>query len=181
MTTSIESMIEKHTSMMLAGEFEPPEGQCPCCSGKPSTYRLHECRKRSYRYIVRDLVKVTLTLLARWRCPLCNDTFTEHPSFSIPHKRFTRPDIGRLCRKYIEDDRQSYATTVTFKGVSIGYLDEGEVCANRFLQSSTIWRWIKHLCEVFAITATERLKIKKALRIHVSVIYPRFASDSGCI
>jgi len=142
MSNLIESLIQRHTDSIVAGNISAPAGLCPQCSKKPETYKLHECRKRFFRYVVENFVKIALTLLARWKCPICQETFTEYPEFALPHKRYVKADIKRFSKKYIKDEQQTYATAVKHDDGTIGYQQNNNEPVERLLNPATPWRWI---------------------------------------
>ncbi|MDM8537717.1 DUF6431 domain-containing protein [Desulfobacterales bacterium HSG17] len=145
MDIPIESIIQEHTEGIFAGKFSPPQKLCPKCFQQPETFKLHECKKRSFRYVIENIVKTTITLLLRWKCQLCRSTFIEYPEFALPHKRYVQPDIERFCKKYIMDETQTYQKVVTHKNGTIGYHEEGDKHIDQFLFPSTSWRWIEWL------------------------------------
>lgn len=145
MPIPIETAIQQHTDIIISGKISSPEGCCPRCFTQPKFFKLHECRKRYFRYTVGCFVKVILTLLARWRCSECGKTFTVYPSFALPHKRYVLVDIQRLSNKYLEDEQQTFNTAVTYNGSSIGYEEKDGENVDHFLAPSTLWRWIQGL------------------------------------
>jgi hypothetical protein len=148
MPMSIQKVIQQYTDSIISGRIPGPQGSCPICLTHPRVFKLHECRKRSFRYIVGNMVKDIITLLPRWKCTECGKTFTVYPSFAIPHKRYVWTDIRRLTRRYIEDESQTYCTTVTHQDAPIGYQEEDNKNVDRFLDPSTVWRWISWLGNV---------------------------------
>lgn len=121
MRIPIEIAIQQHTDAIISGKISSPEGCRPRCFTQPNSFKLHECRKRYFRYTIGCFVEVILTLLARWRCSECGKTFTAYPSFASPHKRYILDDIQRLGNKRLENERQTFNTAVTYNGSSIGY------------------------------------------------------------
>ena len=142
MPIPIEISIRQHTDAIISGKIPKPEKCCPRCFSKPEAFKLHECRKRAFRYIAGNFVKVLITLLARWKCAECGKTFTFYPPFAAPHKRYTINDILNLRNKYIEDEQQTFYTAVTHEGSPIGYREENEKNVDHFLSPSTLYRWI---------------------------------------
>jgi hypothetical protein len=57
-----------------------------CCAicGKSAGFAPHELRSRQLRYMVGTAVICACIVLARWRCILCNRTFTDYPDFRTP-------------------------------------------------------------------------------------------------
>ena len=143
MQVPIKAIIQQHTNKITSGKIPRPQGCCPRCFSQPKTFKLHECRKRSFRYLAGSFVRIIMTLLARWKCVECGKTFTAYPPFVCPHKRYALDDILRLSSKYIQDEQQTYYTAVTHEGSSIGYEEENNQYVDHFLAPSTLWRWIR--------------------------------------
>ena len=144
MSIQIEAAIQRHTDAVISGKIPVPQKRCPHCLTKDN-FRLHECRRRSFRYIIGSTVKVTLTLLPRWKCEVCQKTFTAYPPFAVPHKRFVLSDIEKLCQRYLKDRQETYYSTVSNEGSPIGYDEGTDSEVNHFLAPSTLWRWISWL------------------------------------
>ena len=53
-------------------------------------------------------VETIACTLVRWRCPVCQRTFTEYPFFAAPHKRYLRSQMMVRALQYVEDDAVSY-------------------------------------------------------------------------
>ena len=160
MSHPIQSLIQAHTDKIVSGNIVPPEGACPRCSKMPETYKLHECRKRFFRFVVKNFVRIALTLLVRWKCPLCRETFTQYPGFALPHKRYVKSDIRGLSKNYVEDEKQTYASVVTHNNGTIGYQRDDNRPVDRFLNPTTPWRWITWL----GCIANEPLKKRSELQ-----------------
>ena len=141
----IEMEIQQHTASVKSCMIDPPQGRCPKCSEKPATFKRHDCRVRFFRFIVECFVHVIKSLLVRWRCPICGRTFTDYPSFALPHKRYVLMDIERLSRDYVEDEQQTYRKVVSDQDMPIGYQGCDNEIDERFLVPSTPWRWISSL------------------------------------
>jgi hypothetical protein len=140
----VEEVIRKHTDSITSGRIQSPRGSCPKCSESPDTYKLHECRKRSFRFIFGCFVRKVISLLARWKCPICGHTFTEYPEFALPYKRYVVMDIDRLGENYLENSH-SYQDTVSCEEGAIGYEQEDGEIDERQLSPSTPWRWLSFL------------------------------------
>lgn len=142
----IQEVITNHTNSIIKGHFSSPDIICQCCHQKPKFFKLHESRKRQFRLVVENIVKTTVSFLLRWRCLLCNKTFTEYPSFAVPHKRFVLTDINRLGQKYLSNDTLGYRGVVKENGVNIGYPDSNGLC-EQFVSHSTVWRFMIYLAD----------------------------------
>lgn len=143
----IQDMIARHTDAIIRGDIRSPDIVCRSCHQKPAFFKLHESRKRQFRLIVEDIVTVTMSFLLRWRCLLCRATFTEYPSFAVPHKRFVLTDIITLGQRYLEHESSSYRHVVLHGGANIGYPDAGGLC-DRFLSHSSVWRYMFFLSDM---------------------------------
>lgn len=136
-----EDIINKHTDDVKKCRVKAPEGPCPLCLEQPDSYKRHDYRKRKFRLVSGDFVKIITSFLIRWKCPICRKPFTDYPSFAIPYKRFTLPDMLILSQKYINHEKLTYRKTVIQNRIKIGYEDY-DTC---FLSHSSIWRWIEFL------------------------------------
>ncbi|ETR70164.1 MAG: hypothetical protein OMM_03441 [Candidatus Magnetoglobus multicellularis str. Araruama] len=141
MKSKIEEIIKKHTDSIISGNFSPPEGPCPKCLENPEHFTLHERKKRNFRYICESLIYTVLSLLTRWKCPICKCTFTDYPSFALPFKRYVMIDIERLTNEYINNN-QTYEQTISHDGLTIAYNEQEGVIDERKLSKTTIWRWV---------------------------------------
>ncbi len=147
-STSIEELIQKYTDSITEGSFRMPTGYCRNCLRKPVSYKLHECRKRYFRFVVEDIVKVLISFLLRWKCPICKSTFTDYPPFIIPYKRFILADISRFSQAYLENEKVSYRDTIRHNGSDIGYENNSTGFCDRFLSHSTVWRFIIYMNKI---------------------------------
>jgi hypothetical protein len=140
----VEEIIRKHTDSIISGNIRPPLGSCPRCFESPDTYKLHECRKRSFHFIIGSFVRIVLSLLIRWKCPICGHTFTEYPAFASPYKRYVLMDIERLSEDYLENEK-TYQQMVSCEDGAIGYEQKDGKIDDRQLSPSTPWRWLDFL------------------------------------
>lgn len=147
----IQEMISNHTNSIVKGYFSSPDVACQRCQQKPEAFKLHESRKRQFRMIVENIVKVTVSFLLRWKCIDCGATFTEYPSFALPYKRFVLTDINRLSHKYLSIDTLSYRGVVKENGVDIAYLDSHDLC-KQFVSHSSVWRFMTYLADRWQTT-----------------------------
>jgi len=145
---NVQEMIANHTSSIISGNISSPDIVCRNCYQKPDYFKLHESRKREFRIVVKDIVEVTMSFLLRWRCLLCDTTFTEYPPFALPHKRFVLTDIKRFGQKYLGNDDVSYRNAAMNDGANIGYPDENGLC-NNFLSHTSIWRFMTYLANIY--------------------------------
>lgn len=144
MPIQVEISIQQHTESIISGDIPKPQKCCPGCFSKPEIFKLHECRKRAFRCVAGNFVKVLITFLPRWKCTNCGKTFTSYPAFAVPYKRYTINDILNFKNILIENDQQSLNKAVTHKGSPIGYKEENEKNVDHFLAPSTLWRWLHY-------------------------------------
>lgn len=183
----IEEKIKNYTSSIEGGHFNMPTHDCRICHGKAEHYILHECRKRQLRVVHKDIIKVIMTFLLRWKCPLCQCTFTDYPPFIIPHKRFALFDMCQLSQKYLESETTSYRSTVKQGLSDIGYIDAATGLCERFLSHSTIYRFIGYIAKLcpsfyvsrFSISSRKyRSVARKSILIRALSVIKHFVKKS---
>ena len=79
---TIEQEIKSHTQRVEAGERPCHYAACPGCDGK-GPFRLHDCRRRTWRLVVDGCVQVVRSWILRWKCPGCGKRFTDYPPFCV--------------------------------------------------------------------------------------------------
>ena len=80
MTT--EQEIKDHTQKLESGERLCYCEACPLCTAEGS-FKVHECRRRSFRIVVENCVRVFRSWILRLKCPCCHRTFTDYPPFRL--------------------------------------------------------------------------------------------------
>lgn len=153
----IEEIIGKHTASILSASIQSPQRSCPHCFETPGIFKLHESRKRGFRFIVGRFVRIVISLLIRWKCPICGRTFTEYPGFALPYKRYVLMDIEGLSEDYLENEK-TCQQTVSCEGEAIGYEERDGKIDERQLSASTPWRWLGFLGSMKK-TLTETLNL----------------------
>ena len=138
MVEGIEQRIKSYHEEVTSGKRAMPVGPCAKCLQQPAFFTLHDGRQRSFRWVLCGIVRVFMTILLRWKCPLCAGTFTDYPCFAVPYKRYVRDDLERLSARYVEQDKASYRSVVRSGGLATGYEDHAE----RQLEHSTVWKWL---------------------------------------
>lgn len=114
---------------------------CPCCFSEQATFKQHDSRARELRYVVTFWVKTFLLTLFRWKCSVCNATFTVYPRFLLPYKRFITPSMLSLCQNYLRVGEASYRD-IAYPGKSqYAYENNG----SRELSHVSVWNWFKGL------------------------------------
>jgi len=144
--TSMEKIIKEYNEKILSGRINPPEGSCVRCGGNPGYYKLHERRRRGFRYIEGCEVKLVDSYLVRWKCPFCGRTFTGYPYWACPFKRYVLLDIENLSANYLERESATYSKVVgeplkpmwyaTRHRIVDGSIEHGSLFA------STLWHWV---------------------------------------
>lgn len=124
-------------------------GQCPKCLAEadgPAFFSRHEARPRTYLVIVERLVHTIVSLITRWKCPICRGTFTLYPPFALPRKRYVRQAVLERAQRYVELDRATYRNSVEENGLPI-CRDSGDErrINDRCLAHTTLYRWITTL------------------------------------
>ena len=92
---------------------------CTRCGKSPGEFKIHDRRKRIFLVIVGQLVQKIITILFRWKCPLCGETFTLYPDFALPNKRYVREDIFKRSLCFVENENMSYRQVVKDAGKAI--------------------------------------------------------------
>jgi transposase-like protein len=146
MIPNIEEEIKRHTEEVRRGKLSPENRQCPYCKGRPQFFSIHEKRERQFLVFVVEVVKKIVSLLIRWKCPLCKRKFTEYPEFAMPYKRHVKETVTKLSGKYVFDEsprgRVTYKEAVEVKRLPIGYVDKEGNPQEHYISPSTVWKWI---------------------------------------
>ena len=80
MTT--EQKINDHTQKLESGEYPRYCQACPRCEAE-NLFRVHQCRRRSFRTITENCVRIFRSWICRLKCPNCKTTFTDYPPFRL--------------------------------------------------------------------------------------------------
>jgi hypothetical protein len=162
MVPGILEEIQTYTERVRKGEVHCGVDTCPVCREAPAAFKLHERRERTFLAVVERLVHKVLSLLPRWKCPLCKTTFTLYPDFALPRKRYVRESVSRLTERYLADDRTSYRKAVKEQGLPVFYDGESEgMIDERTLAHSTLHRWLTFFSSLER-TLREALRLVKA-------------------
>jgi len=85
MTT--EQEIKDHTQRLESGERPCYSQACPHCTTEGSlsegSFKVHQCRRRSFRVVVEHGVRVFRSWILRLKCDRCTRTFTDYPPFRL--------------------------------------------------------------------------------------------------
>jgi transposase-like protein len=145
----VREEIKTHKEAVLAGEVKCTRVDCPICEGVPDAFKVHERRRRWFYVIVGAFVERLVSLLIRWKCPLCGRTFMQYPPFALPHKRYVRQAVEALAGRYVREESCTYREAVKARGGAIGYAAaQDERIDERQLVPSTVWRWLSFLGEL---------------------------------
>jgi hypothetical protein len=162
MVPGILEEVQSYTDSVRKGEVHCGVSTCPTCGEAPCEFKLHERRKRTFLVVVERLVHKVLSLLPRWKCPLCKTSFTLYPDFALPRKRYVRQSVSRLSRRYLDNDRTSYRKAVKEQGLPVFYDAESEgTIDERTLAHSTLHRWLTFYSSLKR-TLGEALRLVKA-------------------
>jgi len=141
----MEEIIHGHSRAVKSGGIKPPDCDCPKCKGKPETYKRHDSYPRIVKFVIDGFIQTRTTLLIRWKCPLCKKTFVSYPKFLLRYKQYVATNILTLCSTYLEQDHETYRSTITDNGTAIGYADDEDKIDERQLAHPTLWRWLGFL------------------------------------
>jgi len=115
---------------------------CPCCGGRPAEFKWRGVRKRLFLALANWVVERVWSYLPLWKCPLCQQSFTDYPPFALPFKRYALPFIQTRCASYVEDEARTYDEGVKEGGEQISHEDMDKGAK---LWPSTLWRWVTTL------------------------------------
>ncbi len=141
-------VIAAHTQAVERGQVDCKLNQCPHCEQQSAGFKYHASRMRWFYVIVERMVQQVRSALTRWKCVVCQKTFTAYPHFALPYKRYVRQDLCRLSGRYVFDDGLSYRKAVQVNGMPVFYdaaEDAGQRIDDRTLAHSTVHRWISFL------------------------------------
>ena len=167
-------IIEAYNKDVLHYRLRCSLNRCPRCgrnSEDEFTFRRHAVRYRHILVIVGAMVYKREMSLLRWRCPFCNCTFTDYPSFVIPNKHYTLLQMRDYVCWYVLRDQASYRRGVTASNMPL-FHDDGQVAtaeaserekeneAVPAMAHSTLHRWITTLGSPnnFSQEALEQIK-----------------------
>ena len=77
---SVEEQVKSHTRQVELGEAVRYGNGCPHCTNtNAQSFRVHDCRPRTFRLIVAGCVEVFRSGIWRWICLICGERFTDYP------------------------------------------------------------------------------------------------------
>lgn len=88
---------------------------CPKCrspADRPAFFRRHDIRARQYWVVIDGMVQKIHSVITRWRCTECNQTFTLYPPFAMRHKRYVLSAILSRSQQYVDTPELSYRQSV---------------------------------------------------------------------
>lgn len=136
-------VIHDHTEAVRAGRVTYAGTICPRCAAIPDAFKIHERRQRTFRLVIERLVHRVSGLVVRWKCGLCQDTFSSCPDFALPCKRYVRDVVLGFGQRYLGDDTMSYRRVVRVEGLPVFYDSERDgIVDERALAPSTVHRWL---------------------------------------
>lgn len=149
--------IQRYTCAVAKKEVHCDLESCPRC-GKRSSFKLHDRRERTYLVRLERLVKTVLSLLSRWKCVRCGETFTLYPDFALPGKRYLKDEILERSRRYVEEEGESYRSAVKVSGLGIFHEGQDGEIDERSLAHTTLYHWL-------ALSAALKTTAREALRL----------------
>jgi hypothetical protein len=132
---------------------------CPRCFFS-ARFAKHDCARRKFRVRLYDptLDDIVIAVFDSWRvrfcCSHCGKTFTEYPSFAVPHKRFVQQDVLAKALPYLQDEQseqapqnqqappRTYRAAVRERRLPASYIQDTH---GRQLSHTTVWRWLSWL------------------------------------
>ncbi len=159
MLPHLVNAIQSYGEAVRRREIQPTCNRCPNCSGEPDRFRYRGHRERVFLVIVRRLVEPVLSLLSRWKCPLCKRSFTLYPPFALPGKRYVRDCVFDHARRYLQIDELSYREAVKVEHMPVFHEgDDRGAIDERSLAHSTLHRWLSFFRSLNA-TLLEALRL----------------------
>jgi hypothetical protein len=91
-----EQEVKDHTKKLEAGEQTCYRRACAHCAVEPEQpFRVHQCRRRTFRVLVERCVRVYRSWVLRLKCPHCKRTFTDYPPFRLALQTVRQRDRAR--------------------------------------------------------------------------------------
>jgi hypothetical protein len=150
-------VIKKYGHAAKHGGVSCDLARCPRCQGRPVRFKCHGVRNRLFLVFAKQVIRRVWSYLTRWKCPLCQRTFTVYPDFALPFKRYVLLFILERCAAYVEDTVRTYREGVTEEGEQISHEDADKGVK---LWPSTLWRWVDRLGR-FPVTVRQALNLIK--------------------
>jgi len=88
---SLEEEIKAHTRRVESGERVCFCKACPACAAQ-ACFKPHDCRRRTFRVLIDDMVKSLRSWILRWKCPKCGRRFTDYPPFRVTAQTLRQAD-----------------------------------------------------------------------------------------
>lgn len=137
--------IKDYEEKVITGDILAETPGCPLCSSTGSNLSIHERRSRHIYIIDHGEVIDQLTLQARLKCAVCERTFTHHPDFIAPHKRYIPQQVLELAERYQKPDT-GYRKSISWNFRTICWKNK-----DRWFSHVTLWRWMSCLAEQHTI------------------------------
>lgn len=136
--------IQRYSRAVERNEIHCDLPCCPRC-GQQAVFKLHDRRKRTYLVVLERFVKKVLSLLTRWKCEACRETFTFYPPFALARKRYLRQEVLERARRYLAEDQESYRKTAKHGGLPLFYEADEQKIDERSHSHTTAHRWLTFL------------------------------------
>ena len=139
--------IQAHEAELLRSpaDFFPP--CCPACQ-ETDVLRVHEFRRRGFRFVVANIVERVRSFVLRVACKLCGCRTTVLPDFALPHHRYVLPNVVDTSESYLLDDTATYKSAALVDGRPAFHNSEGSSRAR-----STVHRWVGFLGSLVTLLA----------------------------
>jgi hypothetical protein len=131
-------VIEQYKQDVLRRKIPCTLNDCPRCQQSATTFKPHDVRQRIFYIIVDQIVKRTICLVLRFKCPNCDKKFTQLPDFAMPYKRYVRPTLLHYLSVYLDYDQVSWRGLLDFDPIEHENHWDG-------LNHSTLFRWVNTL------------------------------------
>jgi len=99
----LQEEVKAHTRRVETGErvrYGP--SMSPLWNGRNELFRMHDCRRRTFRLVLGRYIQVALSWIVRWRCLRCGKRFTDYPRLlPYPRKRFVKLPVLEKTSEYL--------------------------------------------------------------------------------
>ena len=147
---TIIEKIEAHEKQVLTGKMPANLKFCEYCNEPSSSIRHHDARVMILYYIIECYVYRRKSRISRWKCIVCEKTFTYYPEYCLPYKRYVKTDIIKFCARYLGDVKSTYRNVVKDNISVIVHKDKEETKQSEF-SGTSVWRWQSFLSGLIKI------------------------------
>ena len=138
-----EEQVREHESKILGSKSVLYRPHCKRCDARTGFVR-HGIRRRQFQCVDDGNVHMIDSWIVRWKCKRCWFTFTDHPPFALPNKRFVKATVFELTLSYCN------IRSTTYRSPSDPICDSPEGEHNGIkLAPSNLWRWMCWLSDLW--------------------------------